>query len=282
MENNIAIIGAGNLGISIATGLVDKGVRKPEEIFLTKRDISSLATQSKAGFGVTNDNLKAITSSKIILLCVQPKQLKNLMDEIKSSITSDHILVSVITGIALDQIKEMVEVQVPVVRAMPNTAIAVGESMTCLACNQTDEGHLPEVITLFDALGKTLKIEEDLMQAATVLGASGIAFFMRYLRAATQGGVQMGFDSKDAQQIAMQTAKGAAMLVQEDQSHPEVEIDKVTTPQGCTIEGLNEMEHKGFSSALIQGIMTSYYRITKMKSGKVGTRKIINTNSVEL
>ena len=104
------------------------------------------------------------------------------------------------------------------------------------------------------------------MQAATVLGASGIAFFMRYLRAATQGGVQMGFDSKDAQLIAMQTAKGAASLVLEHQSHPEVEIDKVTTPMGCTIEGLNEMEHKGFSSALIQGIMTSFLRITKMNT----------------
>ncbi|MEO1254683.1 MAG: pyrroline-5-carboxylate reductase dimerization domain-containing protein, partial [Bacteroidota bacterium] len=152
---------------------------------------------------------------------------------------------------------------VPVVRAMPNTAIAIGESMTCIASNNSDGLAITE--KLFNAVGKTLTIEEDLMQAATVLGASGIAFFMRYVRAATQGGVQMGFDSADAQLIAMQTAKGAASLVLEHHSHPEVEIDKVTTPQGCTIEGLNEMEHKGFSSALIQGIMTSYYRITKMK-----------------
>jgi len=91
---------------------------------------------------------------------------------------------------------------------------------------------------------------------------------MRYIRAATQGGIQMGFDAEDAQFIAMQTAKGAASLILENHSHPEVEIDKVTTPKGCTIEGLNEMEHQGFSSALIRGITTSYHQITKMKSGK--------------
>ena len=103
------------------------------------------------------------------------------------------------------------------------------------------------------------------MQAATVLGASGIAFLMRYLRAATQAGVQMGFDSEDAQKIAVQTAKGASLLIQGMDSHPEIEIDKVTTPKGCTIAGLNEMEHQGFSSALIKGVMTSYEKITQIK-----------------
>lgn len=109
-------------------------------------------------------------------------------------------------------------------------------------------------------------IEENLMKAATVLGASGIAFFMRYLRAATQGGIQMGFHPEEAQRIAVQTAKGAAVLLQEDISHPELEIDKVTTPQGCTIEGLNEMEHQGFSSALIKGLMTSFQKLDSIRS----------------
>ena len=104
-------------------------------------------------------------------------------------------------------------------------------------------------------------IEEKLMKSATVLGASGIAFFMRYLRAATQGGIQMGFHPEEAQMIATQTAFGAASLIQEFDNHPEVEIDKVTTPRGCTISGLNEMEHSGFSSALIKGLMVSFDRI---------------------
>ena len=103
------------------------------------------------------------------------------------------------------------------------------------------------------------------MQAATVLGASGIAFFMRYLRAATQGGIQMGFHPEEAQLIAVQTANGAAGLILQNGQHPEVEIDKVTTPQGCTIEGLNEMEHQGFSSSLIKGLMTSFQKINNIK-----------------
>ena len=202
------------------------------------------------------------------MLCVQPNQLGEVLEEINESLTENKLLISVITGISIEKIAAQLTTQTPVVRAMPNTAIAIGESMTCISSSNAEGLEITK--NLFDALGKTLIIEEELMQAATVLGASGIAFFMRYLRAASQGGVQMGFDAKDAQLIAMQTAKGAASLVLENHSHPEVEIDKVTTPQGCTIEGLNEMEHQGFSSALIRGIKTSFYRITKMKKGTNG------------
>ena len=108
------------------------------------------------------------------------------------------------------------------------------------------------------------RIEEELMKAATVLAASGVAFFLRYIRAATQGGIQLGFDAAESQKIAMQTARGAASLLVEGSAHPEMEIDKVTTPQGCTIAGLNEMEHQGLSSALIKGIVTSYERINSI------------------
>ena len=136
--------------------------------------------------------------------------------------------------------------------------------MTCIACNDSKELALT-VQKVFNSLGQTLVIDEKLMQAATVLGASGIAFFMRFLRAATQGGVQMGFHSEEAQLIAVQTAKGAASLILETGNHPEVEIDRVTTPQGCTIAGLNEMEHQGLSSALIKGLMVSYDKIKNIK-----------------
>ena len=263
-KNKIAILGTGNLGRSIAEGIVDKGVAKAENVILTKRDLSPLSDLIDQGFKASVDNREAVAGSDIVLLCVQPSQLSNLLGEVKDLLTKEHLLISVITGISISDIKAKIGDSIPIVRAMPNTAIAIGESMTCIASENTE--GLEVTKKLFDALGQTLVIEENLMQAATVLGASGIAFFMRYLRAATQGGVQMGFDSKDAQLIAMQTAKGAASLVLEHQSHPEVEIDKVTTPMGCTIEGLNEMEHKGISSALIQGIMTSFLRITKMNT----------------
>ena len=263
--NKIAILGAGNLGISIATGIVEKKLKLPSDIFLTRRHTGLLDKYRDLGYGVSSDNKKAVEQSEIIFLCVQPKQIDALIEVIKPVLRKDHILVSVITGVSLDLLREKISGVVQLIRAMPNTAVAIGQSMTCLATLGADTA-LEKVDPLFQTLGLTLLIEERLMQAATVLGASGIAFFMRYLRAATQAGVQMGFDTEEAQKIAVQTAKGAASLILAHNSHPEVEIDKVTTPQGCTIEGLNEMEHQVFSSSLIKGVMTSFNKINQMKS----------------
>ena len=263
--NKIAILGAGNLGISIATGIVEKKLKLPSDIFLTRRHTGLLDKYRDLGYKVSSDNKKAVEQSEIIFLCVQPKQIDALIEVIKPVLRKDHILVSVITGVSLDLLREKISGVVQLIRAMPNTAVAIGQSMTCLATLGADTA-LEKVDPLFQTLGLTLLIEERLMQAATVLGASGIAFFMRYLRAATQAGVQMGFDTEEAQKIAVQTAKGAASLILAHNSHPEVEIDKVTTPQGCTIEGLNEMEHQGFSSSLIKGVMTSFNKINQMKS----------------
>jgi pyrroline-5-carboxylate reductase len=144
---------------------------------------------------------------------------------------------------------------------MPNTAMAICESMTCLAANNTTTSKFAEVKEMFDHLGTALVIDEKLMPAATVLGACGIAYFLRVIRAASQGGIQVGFHADEAQLIAAQTAKGATSLLLKTGHHPEMEIDKVTTPLGCTIKGLNEMEHNGFSSAFIKGIVSSFEEI---------------------
>lgn len=265
IKEKIAIIGAGNLGIALAKGIVKNGLSSHEKIILTRRNQRAISAIASEGFNTSSENSKAVANAGIIVLCVQPNQLETLIAEIKSSFRNDQVIISVITGVSIEKLQRLVGGEMKVIRAMPNTAIAIGESMTCIATDEHAKSSIAQVELLFGALGKTLVIEEELMQAATVLGASGIAFFMRYLRAATQGGIQMGFDAKDAQLTAVQTAKGAASLILGQKSHPEVEIDKVTTPQGCTIAGLNEMEHKGFSSALIQGIMTSFQRITNMK-----------------
>lgn len=265
MEKTIAILGAGNLGISIARGMTEIGMITKDQLVLTRRQIEPLVYLKEEGFQVITDNIQAVKNSKVLVVCVQPGQLQSLIREIADEISDQHVIVSVLTGVSIKEIESLIGVEIPVLRAMPNTAIAVGESMTCIATNQQGKGSLEEVHRIFSALGETLFIDESLMQAATVLGASGIAFFMRYLRAATQGGIQMGFHPDQAQKIAVQTAKGAATLVLENNSHPEVEIDKVTTPKGCTIEGLNEMEHQGFSSSLIKGLMTSYHKINDIK-----------------
>jgi pyrroline-5-carboxylate reductase len=267
MEKRIAILGVGNLGIAIAQGAFKAGVVKPKNIMLSRRNLSKLESLSTQGFNLTSDNSEAVKKSEIIILCVQPKQVAGLLSEIAQFLDEKkHLLVSTVTGVTTDELAfHTPGKNVPIIRAMPNTAIAIGASMTCICAKHASDDQLSVVTRLFDSLGETLLIEERLMKAATVLAASGIAFFMRYLRAASQGGIQLGFDAEEAQRIAVQTAKGAALLLQINASHPEMEIDKVTTPEGCTIAGLNEMEHQGLSSALIKGILTSFEKINTIR-----------------
>jgi pyrroline-5-carboxylate reductase len=153
------------------------------------------------------------------------------------------------------------------VRAMPNIAISVGESMTCLAANGIDGNALDIAGSMFEPVGKTLVLNEDEMIAATAIGACGVAFFLRAIRAASQGGIEIGLQSDHALRIATQAAKGAASLLLAAGSHPEQEIDKVTTPKGCTIAGLNLMEYEGFSSAMIKGISLSAEKAAKLYTG---------------
>lgn len=267
METKLAILGAGNLGVAIAQGALKSRVTHAANITLTRRHLGKLDHLRMDGFQLTSDNLSAVKNSEVIILCVQPKQVSALLTEISPVLDEKkHILVSTITGVTTEEMAVNLNGKnVPIVRAMPNTAIAIGASMTCLCARNVSENQLKLVKQLFDSLGETLLIEERLMKAATVLAASGIAFFMRYLRAATQGGIQLGFDAEESQSIAVQTAKGAALLLQKHDSHPEMEIDKVTTPEGCTIAGLNEMEHQGLSSALIKGILTSFEKINSIR-----------------
>jgi pyrroline-5-carboxylate reductase len=259
----IAIIGGGNLGSAIAEGLLKSKFCKAAEITITKRNIDTLKSLSDRGVNVTANNNEAIKKSDLILLAVKPFQVTEVIAGLKKDLTAKHVVVSVITGVSLNDLNEMVKRKNPVFRAMPNTAIAIQESMTCISHSNATPEQLQFVKKLFETLGKVTLIEDKLMDAATVLGACGTAYAMRYIRANIQGGIEIGFDSVTANLIAAQTVKGAAELLLQKGTHPEQEIDKVTTPKGCTIAGLNEMEHQGFSSSLIKGIATSYNKIVK-------------------
>jgi pyrroline-5-carboxylate reductase len=144
---------------------------------------------------------------------------------------------------------------------MPNIAVQYGASATCISAAAEDIKNTQAIVELFDKVGTAVIIDEKLMDAATVLGACGTAFALRYIRASMQAGIEIGFDAKTALAIAAQTALGATQMLLQEGAHPEQLIDKVTTPQGCTIAGLNEMEHEGFSSSLIKGIKTSLHKI---------------------
>jgi pyrroline-5-carboxylate reductase len=261
--NKIVIIGGGNLGTAIAEGLLKSKFVKAADITVTKRNIGTLKNLKAKGIKVTNDNVAAVKGSELIILAVKPFQVASVLEGFKKVLTSKHILVSVMTGITIGDIETIAKKKLPVFRAMPNTAIAIQESITCISSKNATEAQVNYVRDLFSKLGEVVIIDEKLMDAATVLGACGTAFAMRYIRANIQGGIEIGFDAATASLIAAQTVKGAAELLLQKHSHPEEEIDKVTTPKGCTIAGLNEMEHQGFSSSLIKGIATSFNKIQK-------------------
>ncbi|UIR55429.1 pyrroline-5-carboxylate reductase [Sphingobacterium sp. SRCM116780] len=254
----ITIIGTGNIGLSLAKGLVKKEFCAADQITLTRRNIKSLDQENQAGFVVTDNNLLAVEQADIVVLAILPQQLRKVLEEIAPVVkSSNQIFVSVVSGVSCVDIKEVLGQDVSVVRAMPNTAIAIGQSMTCIATDSSSSDDVKEVEVMFETVGSVVVINEDLMTSATALCACGIAFFLRAIRAASQGGVEIGFHAHDALKMAVQTAKGAADLLLQTQAHPESEIDKVTSPKGCTIAGLNEMEHNGFSSAFIKGVKLS-------------------------
>jgi pyrroline-5-carboxylate reductase len=262
MANIIAIIGGGNLGTAMAEGLINSGFSKPEDIIITKRNTSTLFELAAKGVQVTSNNPEAVSGANWIILAVKPFQIKEVLAEINPFLNKEkQVLVSVVTGVWINEIQDITGTDFPVFRAMPNTAIAIQQSMTCINGQSVTADQTHFVTELFNQLGKTVLIEEKLMDAATVLGACGTAFAMRYIRANIQGGIEIGFSAATASLIAAQTVKGAAELLLQKNTHPEQEIDKVTTPKGCTIAGLNEMEHQGFSSSLIRGIVASYKKI---------------------
>lgn len=255
----MAILGGGNLGQALARGWVRGGVVAAEDLVVTRRRVASLAPLVEEGIRVSDDNRGSVREADIVVLAVQPQQVEALMAEIRPELDpSRHLLVSVISGVTMSRLRELSgHPAFPVARAMPNTAVSIGESMTCLAVSPEDMVSGEVVARLFEAVGRTLLIREEMMIPATALCACGVAFFLRAVRAASQGGIEIGFHPEEALLLAAQTAKGAAGLLLQRGTHPESEIDRVTTPRGCTIAGLNEMEHQGFSSAMIKGILLS-------------------------
>jgi pyrroline-5-carboxylate reductase len=254
----IAILGGGNIGLCIAKGLVDSGSCEPSNVWITRRNTDLLEPFRSRGFNVTSDNQKAVAECDIILVCVRPLQLTKLCEQIRPALNDKHILISIVSGVDIAEFYGLTGVSTNrIIRAMPNTGIAVRESMTCLAGVEGCEEAMQVSETIFNSVGKTLVISEDYITPVTALCACGTAFFLRAIRAASQGGIEIGFHSDESLFMAAQTAKGAAELILASGSHPEAEIDKVTTPRGCTIAGLNRMEHEGFSSAMIKGIVTS-------------------------
>lgn len=254
---NIAIIGAGAMGGAVADGLLHAGV-EPCRIALSNPHPSKLARFTEAGVRTYVDNHNAIGGADIVILAVKPWVLPDVLSELKADINySTQEVAVIVAGVSCHDLCAMVDKngKLPVLSVvMPNTAVALGESMTFVVAAH---GQPAGALDIFGHLGRVMEIPEKQLGAATALASCGIAYAMRYVRAAEEGGVELGFRAADARAIVVETLRGAAALLARDGAHPECEIDKVTTPGGLTIRGLNAMEQAGFTSAVIAGLKAS-------------------------
>lgn len=264
--NKLAILGAGNMGGSMAQGFRKTGILSPASITVSDPDEEKLEFFKQLGLTVTTDNRQAVKGADIIITAVKPYLTEAVLQEIQNDIDPhNQTLVIVAAGITSHHVNSILGTTVPLFLAMPNTASAICESMTCLASSNATQEQMNQMVHFFNAIGKTFVVQESLMGASTVLAACGTAFALRFIRAAMTGGIELGFKPDDARQIAAQMMKGASQLMFETNNNPEEEIDKVTTPKGITITGLNEMEHAGFTSAVIKGLTKSHEKVEKKK-----------------
>ncbi len=254
----VHIIGGGNLGVSIALGIAK--FSKNNQVTITRRNTSSILYLEELGVTVSTDNKQDIQKADIIILTIKPYQVNTVFAEILPAI-SNKVIASAVSGLSIEALQNKIGETHHAVRIMPNIASQFGASATCIAFNEKDKENAQNVIALFQDLGTAPIIDEKLMDAATVLAASGTAFALRYIRASMQAGIEIGFDWQTALAISAQTVKGAAEMILEENIHPEQLIDRVTTPQGCTIAGLSEMETHGFSSSLVRGIKAALKKI---------------------
>lgn len=254
----VAIIGAGNMGSAIARGLAQGYLVQRHEIVVSNPSNGKLK-QLKADYPdiiTTNDNIEAAANADIVIVAVKPWLIEEVLEPLRLKRTQ--ILVSLAAGVCFDDLAHYCgEPEMAIFRVVPNTAIAELASMTLISARNASDKQKNLVTGIFDEMGLTMIIQESKIAAATALTSCGIAYVLKYVQAAMQAGVEMGIPPKDAMKMVAQSLEGAAMLLLDMDTHPSVEIDKVTTPGGITIKGINELEHAGFTSAVIKAMKAS-------------------------
>lgn len=250
----LSIIGGGAMGGALARGLINTNHVSPKDIIISDPVTSHLTDLQEKGVKIISANKEAAKDADFVVVAVKPWLISEVISDIAPAINIHKSEVCcIVAGIKAADIYNMFKANVPdkLSIAIPNTAMAVAESMTFVV---SVNGKPDIAMTVFGYLGKAMEIEERLLPAATALASCGIAFAMRYVRASCEGGVELGFKASQAKDIVCQTLTGAVALLSNPDSHPEVEIDKVTTPGGITIKGLNAMERFGFTTAVIEGL----------------------------
>ena len=255
----ISVIGAGAMGGSTVEGLLKTNVIKPADITVADPVQTTLDHFAEQGASVTNDNSIAAEGADVVMIVVKPWLVEPVLNEIKDSLDlSKQLLVVIAAGVSSEKIRTILAgsqpEDFPLFLAIPNIAIAELASMTFIVPDKATNEQTATITGLFDLMGKTQITDEKHLAAGTTLASCGIAYAMRYVRASSEGGVELGFKADDAKDIVLQTMMGAVKLLQSSGMHPEQAIDLVATPGGVTIKGLNEMEHAGFTSAVIRGL----------------------------
>ncbi len=249
------IIGVGNMGQAILKALVEKANISPEDIAIFDIDSKKVKDLKKElNVNVLFDINELIKNSKYIFIVVKPKDYKDLLSSIKKDLNKSKVLISVMAGVKIRSIKEIVG-DIPVVRIMPNTPMLIGEGAIGVAFDEQvsnkDRKYLSEVL---ESMGEVVFTEEDLIDAITGLSGSGPAYVFVMIDAMAQGGVKMGLSYQDALKLSVQTVLGSAKMLKELGEHPSILRDKITSPAGTTIYGLHKLEEKGFRDAIISAI----------------------------
>ena len=259
----IAIIGAGNMGGAIARGLSKGTLVQSKNIRVS--DVSQSNLDAIKAFNpeitVSNSNRDIVKNTDIVILAVKPWLVEIISEEIENLLDfNKQIIVSIAAGVNFDKLATLFNADVTLFRVIPNTAIDVLQSVSTISSFNASKEQEDLIISLFAELGKVFLVPESQLNAFMSLSSCGIAYAFRYIRAATEGAVEMGIYPNIAKEVVIQTLRGAIDLLEATGSHPEVEIDKVTTAGGTTIKGLNEMEAQGFTNAVIKGLKASHIK----------------------
>ena len=243
----VAIIGAGNMGGAIARGLAQGTIIPASDVTVADPFSGSLETLQ-----ADYPEINVTTDADIVILAVKPW----LIDQVLSVVhlTPRQVLVSIAGGVTFEQLVKSVGPEQTIFRLIPNTAISQLESMTLISSRNASKEQEQLMLDIFNELGLAVLIPESQMAATTALTSCGITYVLKYIQAAMQAGIELGIYPKDAQKMVAQSVKGAASLILNNDTHPSVEIDKVCTPGGMTIKGINELDHEGFDSAIIKAM----------------------------
>ena len=253
----VAIIGAGNMGGAIALGMAKGTIVNAKNIVVADPSKANLdrLIQQVPEMNTTANNAEAVKDADIVILAVKPWLVEIVLKDLP--LKEQQILVSIAAGVSTEKLAGYTNNGMTIFRLIPNTAISQMASMTFVTSNNATKEQQQLILDIFNEMGLAMPIQEKDMGAATALASCGIAYALKYIHAGMQAGIEMGIYPKDAMTMVAQSMKGAAELILNNDTHPATEIDKVCTPGGITIKGINELEHNGFSSAIIQAMKAS-------------------------